>query len=128
MPEGVAVGEAELRRDRRVIGMRVELQHVERFVEAPDDRESDRVGASEHHGKGAPPDHVARQLRDRLEAPLGVGRVDIGVAEIGDQALRHLVGEIVAAGLDIVDAIPSRQAQRMLANGARSHSRARQEG
>ena len=61
MAKGMSVGEAQRVRDRCVIGMRVELEHVERLFIRSHHGEADRMVPSEHDWKRTVRDHALRK-------------------------------------------------------------------
>ena len=128
--ERVDVGEAQIVDERRVVDMGVEVDDVQRrlVLVASHDRVGDRVVAAEHHRQRAFGEDRLGEVGRIVERALHVGGPDVDVADIGDGPVRHLVREVGASGLRVVEpGIGGGEAQRVLANRARPHARAGEE-
>ena len=129
--KGVDVGEAQIVDERRVVDMGVEVDDVQRLpvLVPPDDRVGHRVVAAEHHRQRAGGEDRLGHVGRVVERAVDVGGPYVDVADVGDGPVRHLVGEVGAPGLRVVEpGLGGREPQRMLANRARTHPRAGEEG
>jgi hypothetical protein len=102
--------------ERRIVSVRVEMDDVQLLVEGTEDRIGDRMIAAKHHRQRAAVEDPAHHGRDVLEGARRVGRMNVDVAYVGDQALRHLLDEIFAPRLGVVVAVAAAiETQGMLA-------------
>ena len=104
------------------------MQDVEGLAQGARHRIGDGMVAADHHRQRAPGDHLLHHGGGVGEAPDHIGRPDLGVADVGDQAAAHLLDQIVLAGLRVVVAGAGGKAQRMLAQRPRPEPRAAHEG
>ena len=129
--ERVDVGEAEIVDERRIVDMGVEVDDVQRrlVLVSPHDRIGHRMVAAEHDRQRPPGQNRLGQVGRVVERAPDVGRPDVDIADIGDGSVRHLICEVGAPGLRVVEpGVGGGEAQRMLADRARTHARAGEEG
>ena len=114
---------------RRVVGMRIKVNHVDVFFDGAHDRVGNRVIATHHHQKITAFARLARHFGGVIESLFDVSRPDVHVTKVGDKALRHLNLKKLLAMLRVVvarAALP--KAKRMLPKRPRPAARAGHKG
>ena len=129
--ERVGVGEAEIVDERRIVDVGIEVDDVQRLLVlvSLDDRVGDGVVTAEHHRQCPLGEDRFGEIGRIVERALHVGGPYVDIPDVRDGLVGHFVGEVRATGVRVVEpGVGRREAQRVLANRARTHARAREEG
>jgi hypothetical protein len=100
--EGVGVRVLKPVDERCVVQVGVEVHDVERLAESPHDGKADGVVAADDDRHRSLPKDLAGHAGDVAEGVDDVGGQDVGVADVDDPTLQHLVLEEVAPRFGVV--------------------------
>ena len=129
VPEGVGIGHGRPVHEGHVVEVRVEVHNVERLLEGPHDGVRDGMVTAQHHRGGSGGQGAGGQGRDVVKAPPGIGRDDVGIADVHDAAIADLsLEEPPAEDRVEVPGLARHEPQRVLPNCPGTEARSGKEG